>query len=544
MSDSPGKHELVGLGLDEHLPLLLGEREPHHGLVARERQPDDLADAELDAAVHDHLVRAREVGDELADVVDRDHGRRTASVTREIAHRRPSSSVNSTSQIQVVRPRWRGVPSACTRPLVTGRRKVVLLDWPTAKLPSRPDGDHRRPRRHRLRQRGVGAAVHQPHRLLHAPLGREAAAAALAGRLEQLEPEQVVERSGRWIAVNLPFRHGRAHYSSACSWPLSISSGRAAGDRRARAPAGQELRRALRHARHPRGARARARPRRARAAGAGQRARRRGGLARPARRLRARPAGGPEATATRGHLRRSEAARSWTRSLLDSLEQLYPNGDLPAVPEGERRLAPRAPPAPRAPGATGREPGPLGPSAQAAVRRRRILAAAAGAVLLVAVLLWPIGLLTGDDDGDKSGRQGVQHRSQPSARARRSSPSKGKTQILVRPRASSRARRRPRTRSGCTTRTQAQVARRHAHRQAGQPAGDRRPARGLQGLEVHRRHVGHGHGRGPGSAGQDGRSVLRGLLELASEPIETGTGKNKATVLANIPAAAAPNSTS
>ena len=45
---------------------------------------------------------------------------------------------------------------------------------------------------------------------------------------------------------------------------------------------------------------------------------------------------GPEATATRGHLRRSEAARSWTRSLLDSLEQLYPNGDMPAIPEGER----------------------------------------------------------------------------------------------------------------------------------------------------------------------------------------------------------------
>ncbi|MGH2848697.1 MAG: sigma factor-like helix-turn-helix DNA-binding protein, partial [Thermoleophilaceae bacterium] len=45
---------------------------------------------------------------------------------------------------------------------------------------------------------------------------------------------------------------------------------------------------------------------------------------------------GPEATATRGHLRRSEAARSWTRSLLDSLEQLYPEGDLPAIPEGER----------------------------------------------------------------------------------------------------------------------------------------------------------------------------------------------------------------
>src|SRR5215203_2743496 len=45
---------------------------------------------------------------------------------------------------------------------------------------------------------------------------------------------------------------------------------------------------------------------------------------------------GPEVTATRGHLRRSEGARSWTRSLLDSLEQLYPNGDMPAIPEGER----------------------------------------------------------------------------------------------------------------------------------------------------------------------------------------------------------------
>ena len=45
---------------------------------------------------------------------------------------------------------------------------------------------------------------------------------------------------------------------------------------------------------------------------------------------------GPEATATRGHLRRSEAARTWARSLLDSLEQLYDNGSMPAIPEGER----------------------------------------------------------------------------------------------------------------------------------------------------------------------------------------------------------------
>ena len=32
----------------------------------------------------------------------------------------------------------------------------------------------------------------------------------------------------------------------------------------------------------------------------------------------------PEAAATRGQLRRSEAARAWSRSVLDSLEHLYP----------------------------------------------------------------------------------------------------------------------------------------------------------------------------------------------------------------------------
>ena len=48
------------------------------------------------------------------------------------------------------------------------------------------------------------------------------------------------------------------------------------------------------------------------------------------------PAERPRGTATRGHLRRSEAARSWARSLLDSLEQLYENGSVPAIPEGER----------------------------------------------------------------------------------------------------------------------------------------------------------------------------------------------------------------
>ncbi|HEX2125832.1 MAG TPA: anti-sigma factor, partial [Thermoleophilaceae bacterium] len=104
---------------------------------------------------------------------------------------------------------------------------------------------------------------------------------------------------------------------------------------------------------------------------------------------------GPEVTATRGHLRRSEPARTWARSLLDSLEQLYPNGWLPAIPDGDRgvrqRAARRTATAPAA---------PQGPEVRAAVGRRRLLAAAGAlaALVLVAVLVWPIGVLTGDDD--------------------------------------------------------------------------------------------------------------------------------------------------
>lgn len=108
---------------------------------------------------------------------------------------------------------------------------------------------------------------------------------------------------------------------------------------------------------------------------------------------------GPEATATKGHLRRSEAARSWARSLLDSLEQFYENGSVPAIPEGERGRAKRAA-AERRPAAE-RESTPRGGLAVPAdpVVRRRLLAGAGAAVLLLlVVLVWPVGLLTGGDD--------------------------------------------------------------------------------------------------------------------------------------------------
>jgi len=115
---------------------------------------------------------------------------------------------------------------------------------------------------------------------------------------------------------------------------------------------------------------------------------------------------GPEATATKGHLRRSEAARSWARSLLDSLDQFYENGSLPAIPEGERGRAKRAaaergPAADREPSARGGLSVPSDP-----VMRRRLLAGAGVVVLLLlVVLVWPVGLLTGGDDNNTPSAQ-------------------------------------------------------------------------------------------------------------------------------------------
>src|SRR3954447_23138999 len=90
---------------------------------------------------------------------------------------------------------------------------------------------------------------------------------------------------------------------------------------------------------------------------------------------------GPESTATRGYLRRSEPARSWARSLLDSLDTLY-EGELPTIPEGDRAARRERPPRRR----EEKEAAPkreLSPEAADAVRRRRTLG---GAVVALAVL--------------------------------------------------------------------------------------------------------------------------------------------------------------
>ena len=108
---------------------------------------------------------------------------------------------------------------------------------------------------------------------------------------------------------------------------------------------------------------------------------------------------GPEATATKGHLRRSEAARSWARSLLDSLEQLYENGSVPAIPEGERK--------PRRAAAVERKPSErrasgLAPVGDPVMRRRLMFGAGALVLLLLVIGVWPVGLMTGDDDDSSS----------------------------------------------------------------------------------------------------------------------------------------------
>ena len=121
---------------------------------------------------------------------------------------------------------------------------------------------------------------------------------------------------------------------------------------------------------------------------------------------------GPESTATRGHLRRSEGARAWSRSVLDSLDQFYDPANIPTIPDGNGGApAPAGPswrselrqklPAKEAPPTDGADGGKeLSPGAKAVVRRRQIAGAAGlGLLALLALLVWPIGLVAGGDDG-------------------------------------------------------------------------------------------------------------------------------------------------
>jgi hypothetical protein len=252
---------------------------------------------------------------------------------------------------------------------------------------------------------------------------------------------------------------------------------------------------------------------------------------------------GPEVTATRGHLRRSEAARIWTRSLLDSLEQLYRNGNLPAIPEGERgreRGSQRRLTASR----TGET---AGATAGEAINRRWIMAAAGViALLAVGILVWPGAVLTGGDDGEggaasgsnASGSQGAggQPATIPGGRQGQAiiAEQGGKTQIIV-------------TATGLepsTPRTAYQVWLYNSdqdrkslgatvtNQQGSLQSGTQLPAdyRKYSFIDVTSVSV-QGSNR---QSFRTGPSVLRGLLELREKPVTRGKGERKISVLADV----------
>ena len=255
---------------------------------------------------------------------------------------------------------------------------------------------------------------------------------------------------------------------------------------------------------------------------------------------------GPESTATRGHLRRSEAARAWARSLLDALDQFYPNGAMPAIPDGERGSR-RGAGAPARTATSG-----SGPAFATAAGQRRLLAAAAAlvVVILVAVLVWPVGVLTGGDDEEPT------QASTPSAQDGRDTGGgdgapiptgvsgeaviarqEGETQLLV-------------TATGLepsTNNTAYQVYLANSEedrrslgatvtdQQGNLQAGAELPAnyQDYEFIDLTSVTV-SGQGQGQNQRFKDGPTVLRGLIELRDKPVTRGTGNNQVTLLGEI----------
>jgi hypothetical protein len=156
---------------------------------------------------------------------------------------------------------------------------------------------------------------------------------------------------------------------------------------------------------------------------------------------------GPESQATQGHLKRSEPARAWLLSIMDSLDQFYTNGTRPEIPAadgertrardrkergGERERDRREREKPKASTAVaekdkdedededekdgdekhktpspltgGRRGGPLSPAARTVVMRRRLIFGGAAAIVLVLAILLLTGVIGGSDNGgDKKG---------------------------------------------------------------------------------------------------------------------------------------------
>ena len=113
-----------------------------------------------------------------------------------MAQSAPSSLVISTSQIQVVRPRWRGVASAWMVPVEMGRRKFVWLDWPIEMLPASSDAEVGPDRGDGLADRAEDPAVDDPEGLHDLGRDRDLGAHAVGAGFEELEAVELVEDDG------------------------------------------------------------------------------------------------------------------------------------------------------------------------------------------------------------------------------------------------------------------------------------------------------------------------------------------------------------
>lgn len=207
----------------------------------------------------------------------------------------------------------------------------------------------------RLRQGGEHSAVHQPEGLLHTVLDGEAPARPRLVDLERLEAERAVEGRLDRQGLGWGVRHGRQvtlapvptldqlSGEKQAILELVLRRGQSYDD--IAAALGMPVERVREHARESLAALAPRTARRVDGQWRGQVADYLLGQQ-----------SGPEAKATRAHLKSSEPARAWALSTLDSLGDLYADGREPFIPaggrtrperSGRRRLR-RAPPEPAA----------------------------------------------------------------------------------------------------------------------------------------------------------------------------------------------------
>jgi hypothetical protein len=114
---------------------------------------------------------------------------------------------------------------------------------------------------------------------------------------------------------------------------------------------------------------------------------------------------GPEAKATRAHLKGSEAARTWALSVLDSVGHLYPAGAEPDVPDRDDRRADsggKRPAKTQGVAAATISSGEPVSARLTAPQRRRLVAGVAALLAVGGLVLLGTQVLGGDDDEEEA----------------------------------------------------------------------------------------------------------------------------------------------